>query len=214
MKKHTHLVLSLFLGLTLNAYAEDDDAGLGYDGILNELSSSADEADPDYDPFNDVMIHGGFGLTSTYVNVAPPTGSRRSGVLSGFEAAFGIDLFSRNWMAEGGVRSFSSDRIGSNSRAGLREFDLKLIYKGNLSRRLIWRGGLGLAARYLKYSAPDLPAGRMEQTTPSWIFLTGFDVPLNRTFSVGAEVAMRTPMIQETIDRSAVDAGFRFATHF
>lgn len=203
--------LTLFLSPLVHAQSEDYS---DYDDIVKDLSSGASRTAVATDPFDEIMIHGGLGFTSTYVNVHPQGKPGSSGLLTGIEASLGIDLLSREWLAEGAVRSFGTDHLSGQSQASLREFDLKLIYRSYLSSKFIFRIGGGLAARYLKYSDPINFAGTLQQTTPSWIALMGFEIPVAKALSAGFEVTLRTPMISDTIDRTAVDSGFRVSAHF
>ena len=199
---------------------EDEENIMGYDEIVDKLSQTRT---PGYtannDPFKNVKIHGGVGFVSSYISLQPPQGGRISGFLKGFEANFGIDLFTPNWVAEGAVRSFSEARIKSSdtdpAKTSLREFDLKVVYKPRLSRLLRLRAGAGLAARYLTFSQ-TLEEGRFRKkyNTPSSILLFGAIARISGNFSVETDLALRSAMIEETIEDSAIDAAIRLSARF
>lgn len=194
--------------------AYDDDEGLGYDQIVSELSQSrASISKPtSTDPFENVMIHGGLGFVTSYLTLSPSSGKDQNIFLKGVEAYFGIDLFSPYWMAEGGMRSYSNEKLDDGGYASLKEFDLKVIYKPELNRFLILRTGLGLSARYLDYA--DQNDIVQEFTTPSMVLVLGFEAKISQTLSLGTELAYHSAMIEDTIDHSAIDGSFRINLHF
>lgn len=211
------VVLSAVVTLTpLLAFGQQEEV-YGYDSIVEELrsgsSSSYKMGNPD--PFASVLIHGGVALTSSYLSLSTPDSKPVFGMLRGFEASFGIDLLSRNWLAEGAVRSFGNDNLDKNHQASLKEFDLKVVYKSSFSRLLRMRVGAGIAARYLTFKRVE--SGKYidtKYTTPSSILFVGLEAPLSRRFSIGSDLSLRSAMIDETIDRSTVDASVRLDAHF
>lgn len=188
-----------------------------YDDIVEQLSSGGrSRTQVQGDPLDQIQIHGGVAFASSYVSITPPHEKAVSGMLKGFEASFGIDLFSRHWMAEGAVRSYGSEKLSRQQEADLKEFDLKLVYKDRLSPMLLLRVGAGLAARYLNYRSWAEGRGPVEinQVTPASIFLVGFGVPINRTLSLGADLSYRSRLIDDTIDRSSLDIALGINANF
>jgi hypothetical protein len=197
--------------------ASGDD--LGYDAIVNQLNkenshnssrakaSSAAEADP----FDSILMHGGVGFTTMVETINLGGGQEVSLNNRGIQAAFGIDLFSENWMAEGTARSFGESE-DSGARASLKEFELKVFYKEKFTSNMGFRVGPGLSGRYLTIQMPD--QSERQYTTPSGIFTAGLDFYLNQKFSVGLDMNGRTAMINETIDHNSLDATLRLDAHF
>ncbi len=222
-------LLILVLTTSTIVQAQDDDF-VSYDQIVKELSQATTSSTRSVlpkvteDPLANVLIHGGVSFTNSYLSISPSNDSQTvTGFHSGIEATIGIDLFSRNWRAEGSVRSFGSDKI-QNHEVSLKEFDLKLVYQDLWANRLYYRLGGGMAARYLKHrqlageevtpsAAGDLNQ-TIEYTTPSSIFFVGLGVDIAKRFSIGAELSYRGALIDETIDKSAFDAAFRIDAHF
>ena len=213
--KNFILLLTISL-LPFVAHAQLDNDHISYEGILSELSSSSKaplSPTQNTDPFASIMLHGGVGLVSSYLNVGTKSSSL-SGLLTGVEASFGIDLFSSYWLAEGSIRSFGSDQIAKDLHISLREFDLKLIHRNPLNQHMLMRFGTGLSARYMDASGPLIPEGRLMQTTPAMILMLGLQAYLTRGVSLGADLSYRNPLIEETIDRSSLDASLRLDAHF
>lgn len=222
------ICLSVLLGLFLhspNVKAIDDyedETFIGFDGIVNELNretqtngaisrSRQTQFIQGKDPFDSIWMHLGVGYSATTQNVSINNDERLYLGLKGVQAAFGIDLFSENWMAEGTARSFAeSDE--TTARASLQEFELKMFYKSRLAKNLNLRGGAGLSARYLNLNHPSV--GLVQYTTPSSVATVGADIYLNDHISLGAEISARSTMIAETSDRSSFDATLRIDTHF
>ena len=128
------LIVSSLLILPLSALANQSDYDVNYDSIISELSRSRGKValDSDEDPFNNIKLHGGVGFVTSLISISP--GDRIiTGLHNGVEANFGIDLFSRQWMAEGSIRSFGDSHLEGNN-ISLKEFDLKLTYHNRLGR--------------------------------------------------------------------------------
>lgn len=191
-----------------------DENDLSYDDIVSELSGQQRAPILTRDPFADVLIHTGVGFASSYTSILLPQQNLSNQVLlSGFEASLGIDLFSRHWMAEGSIRSFDPTELSTRQTLSLKEFDLKAIYRENLSRRLGLRMGLGLAARYLTFS-PSLQAPASTYSTPASLISTGLNARISRSFSLLAEVSYRRTLVSDTPDQSALQASLRLDGHF
>lgn len=212
-------LLSLFtLNPTIvwaNAYGDDEEV-IGYDQIVNELSETRSKVSTvtDSDPFANVVIHGGVGLVSSYVTAKPPSGKSHNGFLRGIEAKFGIDLFSRHWMAEGAVRSFSQAEIG-DAKIALKEFDLKIVHKPFVGRYFQVLMGGGIAARYMDYvPGPKEGTSTAKYTTPSSVLVLGGQVRMTDSLSLGLNLGYRSSLIDETADNSAFDIGLGLDAHF
>jgi hypothetical protein len=195
---------------------DDDVDMMDYDAIVKELSGPAQAgssrgriAAPVSDPLANVLFHGGVGLTTTMARIELE-GQRIQMDQRGFQAALGIDLFSDHWLAEGTVRSFGG-RDYSSTSVSLKEFDLKVYYHDRLTANVGFRVGGGLSARYLSAFSPMT---EFSYSTPASVAALGLEYFLARSVSIGAELSARNSLIEETVDRSAVDATLRVDTHF
>lgn len=207
---------------------------MGYESMVNELSfAESRRKSTGSDPFDLVKIHMGFGLVTSAFTFKTPNGSSEFSAPRGFQASMGIDLFSPQWLAEGIVRSYSSSS-GDKSTISLQEFDLRIAYVHLLQSNLFLRGGLGIAARYMDLRIQESivsdenqespitvnPPKRQYQsieynyTTPSSVAFVGVDSYLNDLLSVSGELSLRSAMIEETIDKQAVDLTVRLDFHF
>lgn len=194
----------LLTGLSPIARAEDV---LDFEAIVDDLSGSSRVQVQDRDPFAEIKIYAGFGFTTSYLSLRPEDGPSSSGILSGAEASFGIDLFSPAWQAEGALRSYNSERLDSTTTASLKEFDLKVQHTVMINPRLRLPIGVGLAARYLNVNSP---AARQERyTTPSSLLSTGLHVQMNKVLGMGMDFSWRNSLIEESIDRSALTAALK-----
>ncbi|MCM2282891.1 MAG: porin family protein [Bdellovibrionaceae bacterium] len=195
------------------AQSEEDEDLMDYDQIVRELShgptNRAQATSTTTNPFDSVLMHGGVGLASTFSSI-PYQGQRIQLHQQGFQAALGIDLFSEHWLAEGTARSFGNAEY-NQVNVGLKEFDLKVYYRDRIGSKLGVRAGAGLSARYL-----TVKSGKSETvySTPASVLGLGLEYFLGRSVSLGAEVSARNTLIDETIDRSAIDGTLRVDTHF
>lgn len=185
---------------------------MNFDDIVSDLRGSTEGKLGPVDPFDDIMIHAGLGLATSYLSVRPEMGGRQTGFLTGVEANFGIDLFSRSWQAETSLRSFNSEKFSNDFTASLKEFDLKIMHTLSISSKMKLRMGGGLAARYMKVDS-NL-AVQNEYTTPASIFDGALRAQLTPALGIGAEVSLRNALISESIDRSSLNAALRLDAQF
>lgn len=196
----------------------DSDDGPGYDAIVGELEKM-DTPPPaeqvSTDPFELAKIHLGFAMVSSYTNFQLSSGKADSGLLSGFEISFGIDLFSPNWMALGSLRSFSSEKMSDSLSAKLQEFDLKIFYKNYLTKRVQAQFGLGLSARYLELGEKQNGIEKKTQyTTPASIVSAGFMARMGKQFFIGPEFSYRAAVINESADKTSFDGMLKLDAQF
>lgn len=200
-------------------WLEDPDTEqVRYDEIVRDLQRaqtsssrmSAANVNPGGDPFANIWLHAGFGISQTLQSLSLPNGNAHYMSQRGFQVSLGIDILGPNLTAEGAVRNFpESDE--STTRVSLREFDLKTYLKTRPTGHLTLRGGLGLGARDLSYRrGPD----SFESSTPVSLVSVGADYYVNSRVSLGAEVSARNAMVAEGFDRSSYDATLRMDTHF
>lgn len=216
MLKRTTLVqwLAVVLSLiSITAYADEDYSG--YDSIIKELTStrsSATDLAPQ-DAYETIKFHAAVGMVSSQLSLSGK-GLPDSKSLQGFEARFGIDLFSSNWEAVGAVRTFDPERA-SLAELHLREFDLLVMYKKRINKSIAeFTVGGGMAARYLDLTG-SLPSGiASSYTTPSSVLSTGIAFYFAPAISLGGMVSYRNPIITETIDDGSFDGALQIAGHF
>lgn len=220
MKKPSQILriaaLSLiFFSPFVQAFEQDE---ISYEALIKELKGNTSTAlDPleTPDPLNQVMFHGSVALTTSYLVVTPEAGGNLNGLMRGIELGFGIDLLSRNWMAEGSVRSYQPENLNRETQVALREFDLRLVYHDQFARNMRYRMGGGLTSRYLTFNSRDGAQINQEKyTTPSSLFFIGAQVSLGPRWSIGPDVAYRSTLVDETVDKRSFDANLRVSAHF
>lgn len=189
---------------------------LGYDAIVNELNRENDRpltgksttlySSPSLDT---VLFHGGIGIASLMQTVTFADGSRTHLSQKGIQASFGIDLFSRRWIAEGTARTFDKSE-DSNQPVSLQEFELKVIHKDQFNPSWGYRIGAGLSARYM-----NLHIGYDTETftTPSGVATLGLDFYVTNKMSFGVDINGRSAMITETPDTRSIDGTLRVDFH-
>lgn len=203
-------VLIMFAGPSPMSHADDE---MNFDAIVEELGGSSRTGAPeDRDPFSTVKIHASLGMTAAYVDVEPERGPGASGLLAGAEATLGIDLFSPQWQAEGALRSFNSERLDAETTVSLKEFDLKILHTLPLASKLKMQLGAGLAARYMNVKSPYTNGS--EYTTPASILGVGFKFQLSKVVGLGIEGSFRTALVDDTVDKSAINGSLRLNAVF
>lgn len=217
--------LFIFLALILPLTSQAEENYLGYDDIVKELSrnsiKSKSVTPSNLDPLEMVKIHTGVAFSSAQLTVEDLNDSSASGFHQGIELNFGIDLFSPVWLAEGTVRSFGAKKF-DNNKMSLKEFDLKFVHITPINYFVNFKFGLGIAARYLTVEPKKeseivtLSTGpqKVEYSTPSSLITMGLQTFLTRSVSLGVDLAYRSAMIDETIDKRSIDANLRIDTHF
>lgn len=157
------------------------------------------------DLLDDILIHMGLG----YSSVAQALPASVVSYQSGMQLSLGIDLFSPVWMAEGSFRSLDSVSTKQNQPLSqLTEFDLKVIRHSAWNSVMEWRAGAGLSARFLQ----STDGSRLN--SPASVVFMGIGAHLNRSLSLGLDLASRSPLIPDTLDRGAVDMTLRLDSHF
>jgi hypothetical protein len=197
------------LGLGFKSFAQDY---YSYDEIVKTLDQGrvSTPAKQIENPFDKIKMHAAVGMVGSYITVAPKSGKQMSGVMNGFDATFGIDLFDPQWVTEFGMRSFNEARMNDRTtRLSLREFDLKVVYQPMITRTIRARIGGGLAARYLTYDSSLDNSGMEKYTTPASILKAGFIAKLTDMLSLGVDLSYRNRLISETIDQNSLDSTIR-----
>jgi hypothetical protein len=203
------VVASIILISLLPRSSRANEEEIGYDTLVKELSRSEMNSD-NSDLLADVEIHLGAAVSSSLATIVTKDNSTIYAAQRGVQATFGIDLFSRHWLAEGSFINYI-DRRYDDYDVRLKEFDFKVVYRTRLDGSIGMRLGGGLAARYLTLETPN---GSDVHTTPFSVLTGGLETYVIRNFSLGVEVAARNTMTYETPDQSALDLSLRFDGHF
>lgn len=202
--------------------AVTDEDYMSYEKIVDDLQSrtkkqpvsqTASHYSSVRDPFENVWIHAGVGITQTTQNIDLPNGASVHLAGRGVQAALGIDILGPNLSAEGSVRNFGESEDsprGISTKTSLKEFDLKVLFKTREGRMGVRAGG-GLSARYMTVRTG---IETFDITTPASVLQIGGDLYLSQSVSVGLDLSVRTAMISETFDRASYDGTLRVDTHF
>lgn len=210
------VICSLF-SLSTNGWADEDGSFTGYEDIVSELKASADEPLPktEVTDWDAVALHGGFALATSFLSTTAPNGAAGSGLLKGFELNVGSNLFSRKARGEIAFRSYSPETLSRELSATLREFEARLIFLPLLNDKTIMRMGPGLTSRQLELSSKGTGRnGTFKSSTPSFLLVMGVERKVSKNISVGPDVAYRSPLQRDSIDKSGWDASFRLNATF
>lgn len=214
--RYTAFFPFMFLIFSFHSQAQDESL-VGYDSIVEELSSSTYSGDSlgGADMLSNVKLHTGLGISTSYLTIAPERGSRMNAFMRGVEFNFGIDLFSENWISEVAVRTYQPEDVNETTQISMREFDLKLTYQSQIAQSLRSRFSGGLAARYLKFRSRDADEiTKRQYSTPASIMAAGLQYSINKAISIGTDLSYRTALIDETVDDSSFDASVRLDAQF
>ncbi|MEK6556262.1 MAG: hypothetical protein AABZ31_13530 [Bdellovibrionota bacterium] len=219
MKKNNAALFSLF-GLTLTLLAaplvQASEDYSSYDDIIKNLKGSeisAAYSGTAKSDFDSIKIHAGAGLVNSNLRLDTPKGLASNATVRGVELFVGIDLFSPAWIAEGAVRTFTSERF-SGTTLSLREFDLKVISRNQISKTMFWRAGAGMSARYLDFAEKPAQLEKRAYTTPASEFVAGLGAQFSPAFSAGIDLSYKNSLINDTIDKSSVDGNIRLTGTF
>jgi hypothetical protein len=217
MNNLNKLILLIVLFYSYQSTAQIEEDFESYDTIVGQLSTTKSKAFSNQsDPFDSVLIHAGVGMAMSMTNFKLSGDESRTGLFQGVEVNFGIDLFSDSWMAEGSYRNLGRTEIETQNTidvAELNEFDLKVVYRPRINKILRFRSSGGLAARYVTYF-DSLKNQNLKYNTPAWALSLGMESVLSKVFSFSAEILLRSAMIDETIDNSAIGAALRLDANF
>jgi hypothetical protein len=202
-----------------NVWAADDDSYSSYDNIVSELKMSSEDSMPaqvsdDFD-WQEVALHGGVALATSWVGITAPNGVAGTGLLKGIEVNFGMNLFTRSLRAEGAFSSYAEEELDHALKADLKEFELRLVYLPKIQDATVARFGVGLAARYMSIDA--VSGGRAtnyQASTPSSLFLIGFERKVTSNITLGPDVSYRSAIVTDTFDKSAWDTSFHLNATF
>lgn len=214
------VMIAVVLSSTIVRAEEDEESYTSYDSIVAQLQTAADADDkPVAQDMNwdEVAIHGGAGFTMSYTSVRAPEGTLGTGVMKGFEAHFGMNLFSRKARMEGLFRNFAQEQLSSNITADCKEFEFRGVFlPAGLPDKMKLRFGMGLAARYMDISSKT-QSGRYvthKASTPATTFLIGFERKIAPSVAIGPDISYRSALTSDTFDKSSWDASLRLNATF
>ena len=210
-------LLTTLIAMTfVQAQAEDDFSS--YEDIVKELSGPSSVSTnfrSANTQFDKIRLHAQVGAVASRVALQLPSGLPSKVNLGGAEAIIGIDLFSQRWIAEGAIRSYNPEDF-ADSEISMKEFDLRVVHQVPLWKAMDFRWGLGMSARYLSFSnqfasSTDTP---LEYTTPASVLLLGAQTKFNHAVGLTAEIAYRSRLVSDTIDRNSIDGSVRVSGSF
>ena len=211
----TALIAMLFTSGTL-VWAIEDDSYTSYDAIVGDLKASADTPTlkaPVREELNwdEVAIQGGLGLTASMITFAGPDNIRGSGLLKGFEAHAGFNLFSKVARGEAAFRNFGSESVSGSTNAVMREIEARIVFLPVVNDQTVLRMGAGLAGRFLSLHAPQ---GALSENTPFYSLLLGFERKFAKNLAVGPELSHHAALDASSFDKSSWDASLRLNATF
>lgn len=219
MNGKAFLLLGLLItsGTYVWAY-EDDESFSNYESIVSELKTSAEDTpivreEIDWDA---VAMHGGLGVVASYVNLEMPEMNRSSsGVLKGFEAHFGFNLFKKEARGEAIFRNYAHDGMSNRVAADMRELELRIVFLPVLKDKMLLRMGGGLSQRFVDILIRD-PGfeTRRSWSTPHYSLLLGFERKVAKTVSLGPDFSHHAPLDASSYSKSSWDASFRLNATF
>lgn len=218
MKTSLAAALAALALFSTNVLADADGSYVGYDEIVNELKNTIkEESEPKPPPEDDqdTAMHGGLALTTSWVSLNTPNGAGSAGLLKGAEFSIGMNLFSKNYRAEGAFSNYSQANLNSTNKADLREFEARLVYLSALEDVTNLRLGTGISARSMDIDS--YANGRWssyQSSTPNWIFMAGFERKVLPNFTIGPDLSLRTAMVGDAYEKTAWDASFRLNATF
>lgn len=212
MKLQKGFLISILLFISTLVQAADYEE-VSYDDLVNQINKRKSSIIRNSnDPLDQIKLHAGVGLISSANSVNTGRGQDAIKFQNGFQLSLGIDLFSPKWAAETALRNFGQARSGTESRS-LREFDLKVMHRDLFSSTAGYRLGAGIGNRYLKID-DEANGIAVNDNTPTALFFGGVDAYVSKNMSLGMEGGLRTSMINQTADKSAVDVTIRLDTYF
>lgn len=208
-------LLLLIAGLTWTISLHADEWSSDQSTWFPELSRKK-QTDP-LSIFDDVRLHGGISFLSSLQEMQINSDNRIRGGVRGFGITFGVDLFSRNWIAEGVLVNFPESPI-DNYRVSSNGFELRLLYSLEMTRNFTATFGPGMASRNFRIirSGPGLdgiiPPEKTFQSG-STVLTAGAHYWPGQEISIGLEAANYMPMAGAE-DPSALDLGVNISGHF
>tara|TARA_B100001248_G_C27399150_1_gene468473 strand:- start:8733 stop:9365 length:633 start_codon:yes stop_codon:yes gene_type:complete len=182
-----------------------------YDNIVDQLKTERPAEEEYMKDYEDIYFHVGAGFTQSILNAKSNTASDTV-TMNGIEIKGAINLMSPFWLAEGSIRNFNSTR-DSKATYKLREFELRITRLTPMSRVWFNRVTTGLSTRFLE-SNLETRSETKDYSTPSLILGGGLGFNLNERMALVGDLAFKTSMIDDTIDKNVFDLTVRLDTRF
>lgn len=212
--------IAIVAGFATNVLAlEDDESFSNYESIVSELRANADRSraegfdEPDWSA---VAMSGGLGLTGSYVTIEMPEfGVQSSGLLKGFEAHVGFNLFRRDARVEAAFRNFAHDALSDQLRANMRELEAGLVFLPSLQEATWLRMGIAASGRFVQAMA-RLAGGEVRKSwgTPYYSLILGFERKVSKAVNLGPDISYHGPLDASSYSKSSWDASFRLNASF
>lgn len=203
------------LMIATNVQAQEGKSFESFEVIVNELRSEAEESvtpTVSMDDWGEVSVHGGFGLSTSYVRYSGPLQRSGSSLMKGFEAHIGMNLFTRKARAEAIFRNYANESVGSDVELNLRELEGRVVFFPPLRDKLLLRMGAGMSVRNMGISVGDVANRRTNGLASS--LLVGLERKVSPHVSLGPDISYRSPLHRDSIDKSAWDAALRLNATF
>lgn len=193
--------------------AEDGVEELSYQDLVDQLKAKRKKvtAPRRTNQLDEINLHASIAMAASFNNYRVSDRSLSRG-MNGFQIGLGIDLFSPQWMAELALRNFGTRESGTETHA-LREVDLKVMHRQSLGSKLGFRAGTGLSTRYIRFTDPVHNVSVSEES-PNLIVAGGLDSLLTDRVNIGAELSLRTALVDQSLDRNSADLMVRLETSF
>lgn len=193
--------------------AEEGVEELSYQDLVDQLKAKRKKiiAPQRSNQLDEINLHASIAMASSFNNYRVGERSLSRG-MNGFQIGLGIDLFTPQWMAELALRNFGTRESGTESHA-LREVDLKVMHRQSLGQKLGFRAGTGLSTRYIRFTDP-VHGINLSEESPNLILSGGLDSLLTDRVNIGAELSIRTALVDQSLDRNSADLMVRLETSF
>ena len=215
MNFRTLCIMACLAGLTTNVWADEDDSYTNYDAIVSDLRLNADTAlappvreELDWD---EVAISGGLSLAGSFANFEVPGRGAAAGMLKGFEAHIGFNLFSKVARAEAAFSNYGQETLASNLVGDMREYEGRLVFLPYLQDNLLLRMGASLSMRSMSLHSTEL---NIQDTQAYYSLLLGCERKVSRNVSFGPDIAYHAPFDALSVARSSWDTSLRLNATF
>ena len=199
-------------------WADEDGSYVNYESIVNELKASAEEpvqAAPEELNWADVAVHGGVGLVTSFVHLTSPEGVGGYGLLKGFEANFGFNLFTQSARVETLFRTYAQESINESLTAGVREFEMRLVFLPVLQERMRLRMGAGISARYTSLNSfANGQWNNHSESAPFSNLSVGIERRIAKSVTLGPDLSYCSALTGDTFGAAAWDASLRLNATF
>jgi hypothetical protein len=207
--------IALLCVFTTNVQADEDDSFVNYDAIVNDLRASADtEPRPVREEFDwdEVALSGGLSLSGSFANFNVPSRGPVSGLMKGFEAHIGFNLFSKVARAEAAFSNYGQESLASNVVADMREYEARLVFLPFLQDKLLMRMGASLSERSISLHSGNGPS--IQDTLAYYSLLLGCERKVSSNVSFGPDIAYHAPFYSSPVARSSWDTSLRLNATF